>query len=147
MLIEGMVDITPIQLYALHVILWALTLHGILKFILVLYRREIPIGLFIQAKCLNQMINYLFLYPDTGNNGNYNLVNTGHIGNYSFSICNTTSFLSLANDQISYKIKPTNYYRISGWMKGSGINGDSCSMGLGFQRLNNYSEFVPFTKQ
>ncbi|OFY67275.1 MAG: hypothetical protein A3H98_02135 [Bacteroidetes bacterium RIFCSPLOWO2_02_FULL_36_8] len=96
---------------------------------------------------MKSFFNNWFLYPDTGNNGNYNLVNTGHIGNYSFSICNTTSFLSLANDQISYKIKPTNYYRISGWMKGSGINGDSCSMGLGFQRLNNYSEFVPFTKQ
>lgn len=58
-----------------------------------------------------------------------------HRGKYSVSLSATKGVYGLQNSKFNFSVKKDYSYQISGWMKGTGITGNSGSLGFQYQML------------
>lgn len=79
-----------------------------------------------------------------GELGVKSIAESGHWGDHSLALAGVTTQFNLFNYSLYVATKPGYHYRIKGWMKGSGVTGESCRLGLDFYRPMAGRAGVPF---
>jgi hypothetical protein len=93
-------------------------------------------------------VSYTADWGSTGLGGSASRSTSGnaHLGSEALTISGASGKYGLSNEKLKFAIKQGHQYRISGWIKGSGVTGNGANLALRWYGFKSWDTPKPFTR-